>query len=76
MDNQLRIQQAPQGKWLIKDFFDNEGKFQSRAFVKEVSLGKNSKEWEECTEEEKEEWINSHKEDYHELFEEENTPIE
>ena len=61
MDNQLRIQQASQGKWLIKDFFDNEGKFQSRAFVKEVSLGKNSKEWEECTDAEKVKWEEEHK---------------
>lgn len=54
---------APQGKWFFKDGDKR------REFTDILCLGCNDKQYQLCTEEEKQEWINSHKEDYLELFE-------
>lgn len=62
-----QLQKAPQGMWFYKDE-KCEGK-KVRVFTDLVALGCNDVEYSLCTEEEKEEWINSHKEDYPELFE-------
>lgn len=58
-----QLQKAPQGMWFYKDTKDK------REFTDLVALGVNDTPYELCTEEEKVEWIYSHKEDYPELFE-------
>ena len=55
---------APHGMWFYKDGDKR------RDFTDILCLGCNDEQYPMCTEEEKEEWINSHKEDYPELFEE------
>lgn len=62
-----QLQKAPQGMWFYKD--EKRENKKVRVFTYLVALGCNDKEYELCTEEEKEEWINTHKEDYSELFE-------
>jgi hypothetical protein len=59
-----QLQKAPQGMWFYKDT-------NRREFTDLVALGCNDTEYSLCTEEEKEEWINTHKKDYPELFEKE-----
>ena len=67
-----QLQKAPQGMWFYKDEEDkNKGKL-VRRFTDLVALGCNDIEYSLCTEEEKEEWVNNHKEDYAEIFEVEN----
>ena len=63
------LKKAPNGFWFYKDE-EREGK-KVRVFTDLIALGCNDKEYELCTDEEKVEWINTHKEDYPELFEEE-----
>lgn len=58
-----QLQKAHKGMWFYK-----EGK-KVRVFTDLVALGCNDTEYSLCTDAEKEEWINSHKEDYPELFE-------
>lgn len=58
-----QLQKAPQGFSFYKDE-------KRREFRYMVALGCNDAEYSLCTEDEKKEWINSHKEDYPELFEE------
>ena len=57
-----QLQKAPQGMWFYKDE-------ERREFREMVALGCNDTEYSLCTDAEKEEWINSHKADYPELFE-------
>lgn len=57
-----QLQKAPQGMWYYKDT-------NRREFTDLVALGCNDTEYSLCTDEEKEQWINTHKEDYPELFE-------
>ena len=57
-----QLQKAPQGMWYYKDE-------KRREFRGMVALGCNDTEYSLCTDAEKQEWINSHKEDYPELFE-------
>lgn len=64
-----QLQKAPQGMWFYKDT-------NRREFTDLVALGVNDTPYELCTDAEKEEWINTHKEDYPELFEDENKTIE
>ena len=56
------LKKAPQGMWFYKDE-------ERREFREMVALGCNDTEYLLCTEQKKQEWINSHKEDYPELFE-------
>ena len=56
------LKKAPQGMWYYKDD-------KRREFTNLVALGCNDTEYSLCTDAEKQEWINSHKEDYPELFE-------
>lgn len=60
-------QKAPQGMWFYKD--EKRENKEVRVFTDLVALGCNDKEYLLCTEKEKQEWINLHKEDYPELFE-------
>lgn len=64
-----QLQKAPQGMLFYKDE-ERDGK-KVRVFTDLVALGCNDTEFSLCTEEEKQEWINTHKEDYPELFNEE-----
>jgi hypothetical protein len=61
-----QLQKAPQGMWYYKDTDTR------REFTDLVALGCNDTEYSLCTDKEKEEWINSHKEDYPEIFNQEN----
>jgi hypothetical protein len=64
---ELRIQKPiPPNEWLYE-----EDEIGNRNFIREIILGVDAQPWQECTEEEKQEWINTHKEDYPELFEKE-----
>lgn len=47
----LKKQTAEEGFWLYKDLASG-----TRYFTKEASLGVNDKEWDECTDKEKEQW--------------------
>lgn len=47
----LKKQTAEEGCWLYKDLAAG-----TRYFTKEASLGVNDKEWDECTDKEKEQW--------------------
>ena len=64
-----QLQKAPQGMWFYKDEEDKYNGKLLRRFTDLVALGCNDTEYSLCTEEEKQEWINLHKEDYPELFE-------
>ena len=57
-----QLQKAPLGMWFYKDD-------KRREFTNLVALGVNDTPYELCTDAEKQEWINSHKEDFPELFE-------
>ena len=57
-----QLQKAPLGMWFYK--YTNR-----REFTNLVALGCNDTEYSLCTDAEKQEWINSHKEDFPELFE-------
>jgi hypothetical protein len=67
-----QLQKAPQGMWYYKDEEDKDKGKLVRRFTDLVALGCNDTEYSLCTEEEKQEWINSHKEDYPEIFNQEN----
>jgi hypothetical protein len=60
---ELRVQRSKEGMWLFRDFYDGEGNWQDRAFVKEVTLGINDIEWDECTNAEKKRWEEEHKQE-------------
>lgn len=62
-----QLQKAPQGMWFYKDGD------KKREFTDLIALGCNDKPYSLCTDAEKEEWINSHKEDYPEYFNQEET---
>lgn len=64
-----QLQKAPNGFWFYKDEKDKDKGKLVRRFTDLVALGCNDIEYSLCTDEEKQEWINSHKEDYPELFE-------
>jgi hypothetical protein len=68
-----QLQKAPQGMWFYKDE-ERENK-KVRVFTDLVALGCNDEQYPMCTEAEKQEWINNHKEDYPELFEDENKEL-
>ena len=57
-----QLQKAPQGMWFYKDD-------KRREFTTLVALGCNDTEYSLCTDAERQEWMNSHKEDYPELLE-------
>ena len=62
-----QLQKAPQGMWFYKD--EKQENKKERVFTDLVALGCNDTEYSLCTDAEKEEWINNHKEDYPEIFE-------
>jgi hypothetical protein len=62
-----QLQKAPQGMWFYKD--EERENIKVRVFTDLDALGCNDTEYSLCTEEEKQEWINTHKEDYPEIFE-------
>lgn len=68
-----QLQKAPQGMWYYKD--EKRENKKVRVFTDLVALGCNDVEYSLCSEQEKQEWINSHKEDYPELFEDENKEL-
>lgn len=62
-----QLQKAPQGMWFYKD--EKRENKKVRVFTDLVALGCNDVEYSLCTDAEKQEWINTHKEDYPEIFE-------
>jgi hypothetical protein len=64
-----QLQKAPQGMWYYKDEEDKDKGKLVRRFTDLVALGCNDEQYPMCTEAEKQEWINNHKEDYPEIFE-------
>jgi hypothetical protein len=67
-----QLQKAPQSMWFYKDEEDKDKGKLVRRFTGLVALGCNDTEYSLCTDAEKQEWINSHREDYPEIFNQEN----